>query len=106
MQNVSVRILDRDGTALPAGQEGELEVEAPQNAVGYWRNPDATSLGFTEGRLRTGDVAVMDEEGWIYLVDRLKGMINVSGFQGLAPRGRRRPVRASRCLRGRCGRRA
>jgi long-chain acyl-CoA synthetase len=81
MQNVSVRILDQDGTALPVGQEGELEVEAPQNAVGYWRNPDATALSFPEGRLRTGDVAVMDEDGWIYLVDRLKDMINVSGFK-------------------------
>jgi long-chain acyl-CoA synthetase len=48
---------------------------------GYWRNPDASESTMPEGRLRTGDVAIIDEHGWVYLVDRLKDQINVSGYK-------------------------
>ncbi len=48
---------------------------------GYWRNPDATAATMPEGRLRTGDGAIIDEQGWIYLVDRLKDQINSSGYK-------------------------
>ena len=81
MQDVRVRIIAPDGTPLPPGEEGELEFCAPQVVPGYWQNPDATAATFPGGRLRTGDVAVMDEQGWIYLVDRLKDLINASGFK-------------------------
>jgi long-chain acyl-CoA synthetase len=81
MQNASVRIIAPDGSELPHGEEGELEFAAPQVVPGYWQNPEATATTFPEGRLRTGDVAVQDEDGWIYLVDRLKDLINASGFK-------------------------
>ncbi|WP_308216959.1 class I adenylate-forming enzyme family protein [Gordonia terrae] len=81
MQNVNVRIVNPDGRDVEPGQPGELEFDAPQTSRGYWRNDDATAFTFPEGRLRTGDVAVMDERGWVYLVDRLKDVINVSGYK-------------------------
>ncbi|GLI28577.1 hypothetical protein ARHIZOSPH14_28190 [Agromyces rhizosphaerae] len=81
MQNVAVRIVDEHGDPVPAGTEGELEFDAPQVVSGYWNKPDATASTFPGGRLRTGDVAIMDDDGWIYLVDRLKDLINASGFK-------------------------
>jgi len=81
MQNVGVRVIAPDGTEQPPGEEGELEFWAPQVVSGYWQNPEATASTFPGGRLRTGDVAVMDEQGWVYLVDRLKDLINASGFK-------------------------
>jgi long-chain acyl-CoA synthetase len=81
MQNVHVRVIGPDGSTLAPGQEGELEFWAPQVVSGYWQNPAATEATFPGGRLRTGDVAVIDEAGWIYLVDRLKDLINTSGFK-------------------------
>jgi long-chain acyl-CoA synthetase len=80
-QGVHVRVIAPDGTELPPGEEGELEFSAPQVVKGYWQNPDATASTFPGGRLRTGDVAIMDKQGWIYLVDRLKDLINASGFK-------------------------
>ncbi|ADP83346.1 class I adenylate-forming enzyme family protein [Pseudofrankia inefficax] len=81
MQNVDVEIIDAEGTPLPPGTEGELVFTAPQVIPGYWRNPEATAHALPGGRLHTGDVAVMDADGWIYLVDRIKDQINTSGFK-------------------------
>lgn len=80
-QGVHARIIAPEGTELPPGEEGELELWAPQVVSGYWQKPESTASTFPSGRLRTGDVAVMDEQGWIYLVDRLKDLINASGFK-------------------------
>ncbi|MBL7500921.1 AMP-binding protein [Frankia sp. CNm7] len=79
--NVTVEIIDAAGVPRPPGEEGELVFTAPQVVPGYWRNPDATAHALPGGRLHTGDVAVMDAEGWIYLVDRIKDQINTSGFK-------------------------
>jgi long-chain acyl-CoA synthetase len=81
LPNITVRIIDADGNPLPAGEQGELELSGPQIVPGYWDNPDATARTMPGGRLRTGDVAVVDEDGWVYIVDRLKDQINVSGFK-------------------------
>ena len=81
MPNVEARIVDADGNPLPIGEQGELELAGPQIVPGYWKNPEATASTMPEGRLRTGDVAVMDEAGWVYIVDRLKDQINVSGYK-------------------------
>lgn len=81
MQNVRLRVIDEHGEPLPPGDEGELEFTAPQVISGYWRNPEATARTLPGGQLRTGDVAVIDEEGWVFLVDRLKDLINASGFK-------------------------
>jgi long-chain acyl-CoA synthetase len=78
---VVARVVTSDGTEVPPGTAGELEVAAPQVVSGYWRNPQASAATLPGGWLRTGDAAVMDAEGWVYLVDRLKDQINTSGFK-------------------------
>ena len=81
LPNVTARIIDAEGNPLPAGEQGELELSGPQIVPGYWNNPDATARTMPGGRLRTGDVATMDESGWVYIVDRMKDQINVSGYK-------------------------
>lgn len=81
LPNITARIIDAEGNPLPAGVQGELELFGPQVVPGYWNNADATARTMPGGRLRTGDVAVMDEDGWVYIVDRLKDQINVSGYK-------------------------
>lgn len=81
LPNVQARIVDADGSELSPGMQGELELSGPAVVPGYWRNPEATAATMPEGRLRTGDVAIIDDEGWVYLVDRLKDQINVSGYK-------------------------
>ncbi|WEO98371.1 AMP-binding protein [Streptomyces sp. FXJ1.172] len=76
-----VRILDEQGAEVPFGEQGEIVVRGPQVIPGYWRRPDATAETFPDGELRTGDIGFMDEQGWLYVVDRKKDMINASGFK-------------------------
>lgn len=81
LPNVTARIIDAAGNPLPPGEQGELELAGPQIVPGYWNNPEATARTMPAGRLRTGDVATMDESGWVYIVDRMKDQINVSGYK-------------------------
>jgi long-chain acyl-CoA synthetase len=76
-----VRIVDEQGQEVPFGEQGEILVRGPQVVPGYWRRPDATAETFPGGELRTGDIGFMDEQGWLYVVDRKKDMINASGFK-------------------------
>lgn len=81
LPNVTARIIDAAGNPLPPGEQGELELSGPQIVPGYWNNPEATARTMPGGRLRTGDVATMDESSWVYIVDRMKDQINVSGYK-------------------------
>ncbi|MFJ5532342.1 class I adenylate-forming enzyme family protein [Streptomyces sp. NPDC093261] len=76
-----VRIVDDQGREVPFGEQGEIVVRGPQVVPGYWGRPDATAETFPDGELRTGDIGFMDEQGWLYVVDRKKDMINASGFK-------------------------
>ncbi|MEU6260116.1 AMP-binding protein [Streptomyces sp. NPDC047043] len=76
-----VRIVDEQGQEVPFGEQGEILVRGPQVVPGYWRRPEATAETFPGGELRTGDIGFMDEQGWLYVVDRKKDMINASGFK-------------------------
>ncbi|GAA4038654.1 class I adenylate-forming enzyme family protein [Streptomyces shaanxiensis] len=76
-----VRIVDELGQEVPFGEQGEILVRGPQVVPGYWRRPEATAETFPDGELRTGDIGFMDAEGWLYVVDRKKDMINASGFK-------------------------
>lgn len=81
LPSTDVSIRDDFGMEVPIGSTGELCVKGPQVTPGYWNRPDETALVFTkDGYLKTGDIARMDEEGYVYLVDRKKDMIVVSGF--------------------------
>ncbi|MEV6951955.1 AMP-binding protein [Streptomyces sp. NPDC051183] len=76
-----VRILDESGAEVPFGETGEIAVRGPQVVPGYWGLPADTAKAFPDGELRTGDVGFMDPDGWLYVVDRKKDMINASGFK-------------------------
>ncbi|MFI0981595.1 class I adenylate-forming enzyme family protein [Streptomyces sp. NPDC021093] len=76
-----VRIIDETGADVPFGEQGEIAVRGPQVVTGYWRLPEATAETFPDGELRTGDIGFMDSDGWLYVVDRKKDMINASGFK-------------------------
>ncbi|MER7952117.1 AMP-binding protein [Streptomyces sp. NPDC096079] len=81
LPHLTARVVDPHGEPVPSGQQGELELSGPQVVPGYWEKPEATLRTMPGGLLRTGDVAVIDEQGWVYLVDRLKDQINVSGYK-------------------------
>ena len=79
--STELSVRDDDGHELPLGQTGELCVRGPQVMSGYWNRPDETALVFyPDGFLRTGDVGYVDENGYVFLVDRKKDLILVSGF--------------------------
>jgi long-chain acyl-CoA synthetase len=78
-----IRLVDREDPSRPApeGEPGELVFEGPQAMKGYWGKPEADADSFADGAVRTGDVATIDRDGYIRIVDRLKDMIAVSGFK-------------------------
>ncbi|MCF7521364.1 AMP-binding protein [Neisseria sp. ZJ106] len=79
--STEVMLRNADGSPVPQGQPGELWVRGPQVMQGYWQRPEETAKAIdAEGWLETGDIAVMDEKGWLKLVDRKKDLIVVSGF--------------------------
>ena len=73
--------LDNNGRVLGLGEVGELAVKGPQVMKGYWRHEDETEAVLQDGWFLTGDIAKMDEDGYFYIVDRKKDMINVGGFK-------------------------
>lgn len=78
-----VTLVDKEDPTRPApeGEPGEVVVFGPQVMKGYWRRPDADAEVFVDGGLRTGDVGLIDEDGYIRIVDRMKDMIAVGGFK-------------------------
>jgi long-chain acyl-CoA synthetase len=70
-----VKVVDDDGRALAVGEAGELWIRGPNIIKGYWNKPEATAAAITDGWLHSGDVARLDEEGFIYLVDRKKDIV-------------------------------
>ena len=81
MPSTEIVIRDDEGHDLKIGETGELCIKGPQVMAGYWNRPDETEKVMTaDGFLRTGDIARVDERGFVYVVDRKKDMINVSGF--------------------------
>ncbi|WP_133130444.1 AMP-binding protein [Legionella yabuuchiae] len=81
LPSTEISIRDDKGNELPLHEKGELCVRGPQVMSGYWQKQDETELVFwPDGFLRTGDIAKIDDKGFVYLVDRKKDMILVSGF--------------------------
>ena len=81
LPSTDIAIRDDDGRDVKPGEAGELCIKGPQVMAGYWNMPDETAGVMTaDGFLRTGDIARIDERGYVFIVDRKKDMINVSGF--------------------------
>lgn len=78
--NTDVKLVDDDGNEVPAGEAGELVCRGPQVMAGYWNKPEETALVLKDGWLKTGDIAMVDGDGFFRIVDRKKDMILVSGF--------------------------
>ena len=75
------RLVDENGLDVPVGAPGELLIRGPQVMAGFWNNPEETAVAMVDGYVRTGDIAVRDDDGWFFIVDRKKDQINVSGYK-------------------------
>jgi long-chain acyl-CoA synthetase len=81
LPSTEIAILDDDGQPVPLGQPGEIAIRGPQVMAGYWQRPDDTASVMTaDGFFKSGDIGIMDERGYVKIVDRKKDMILVSGF--------------------------
>jgi long-chain acyl-CoA synthetase len=81
LPSTDIAILDDDDNEVPLGQRGEIAIRGPQVMAGYWNRPDETAKVMTaNGFFKSGDIGVMDEKGYVKIVDRKKDMILVSGF--------------------------
>jgi long-chain acyl-CoA synthetase len=81
IENVEMQAIDRDGKEVAPGVVGELVIRGPNVMLGYWNRPVETAQVLKNGWFHTGDLGWMDDDGYFYIVDRLKDMINVSGFK-------------------------
>jgi long-chain acyl-CoA synthetase len=79
--NTVVRIQDDDGNDVPLGEIGEIVADGPQVVAGYWGKPEETAANLPGGALKSGDVGFMNPDGWVFIVDRKKDMINASGYK-------------------------
>jgi acyl-CoA synthetase (AMP-forming)/AMP-acid ligase II len=76
----AIRIVDADGNTLPAGQVGEIVINSPANAIGYWKRPEQTAETFRPDGLRTGDLGYLDDENYLHITGRKTDMIISGGF--------------------------
>ncbi|GAB4389944.1 MAG: long-chain fatty acid--CoA ligase [Thermodesulfovibrionales bacterium] len=82
LRGTDAKVIDcQSGEDVPVGCEGELVIRGPQVMKGYWHKPEATEKAMAGGWFHTGDIARMDEEGYFFIVDRLKDMINCGGYK-------------------------
>ncbi len=81
LPGIEVRVVGEGDTEEPYGAKGEIVVRGDNVMLGYWNKPEDTARTLRGGWLHTGDIGSMDEQGYLYISDRLKDMINVSGFK-------------------------
>jgi long-chain acyl-CoA synthetase len=85
IEGVAMGIVDDHGIPLPSGSRGEIVIKGPNIMLGYWKRPEETQAVLREGWLHTGDVGETDEDGYFYIVDRVKETINVAGQKVFGP---------------------
>jgi len=81
--HMEVRVVDPEGNDVAPGERGEIVLRGPKVSPGYWRDPDATAAAMRDGWFHTGDLGTLDEDGFLYIVDRLKDVI-ISGGENIA----------------------
>ena len=85
LRGVEIKIIDKDGADVPTGEVGEIATRSVKNMVAYWNKPEATNQTVdADGWLRTGDAGYLDEDGYLYIHDRVKDMI-ISGGENIYP---------------------
>jgi fatty-acyl-CoA synthase len=84
MPGVTIKIVGPDGEEVPRGEIGEVTIHSPSNMHGYWNLPEATTQTLRDGWIYTGDAAIMDEDGYVFIQDRIKDMI-ISGGENVYP---------------------
>ena len=85
LPGVELKILDEDGNELPPGEIGEVAIRSPNNTRGYWNKPEESAKALIgDGWLRTGDAGILDEEGYLFIQDRIKDMI-ITGAENVYP---------------------
>jgi long-chain acyl-CoA synthetase len=77
---VEIRDLEHPEIVLPTGENGEVSVRGPQVMAGYWEQSEATEAAFVDGALLTGDIGMLDADGYLFLVDRIKDVIFCGGY--------------------------
>ncbi|MCZ7570145.1 MAG: long-chain fatty acid--CoA ligase [Ardenticatenaceae bacterium] len=81
VENVEMKVVDEAGQELSPGEWGEIIIRGPGVMLGYWNKPEETDQAVRNGWLHSGDIGTTDEEGYFYIVDRVKDMVNVAGFK-------------------------
>jgi long-chain acyl-CoA synthetase len=81
IENVEMKVVDSEDREVPDGQPGEIVIKGPNVMKGYFGNPAATAEAVRDGWLHSGDIGYRDADGYFFIVDRVKDMINVSGFK-------------------------
>jgi long-chain acyl-CoA synthetase len=81
LPGIDAAVVDDAGAALPPRAVGEIVLAGPSVVEGYWQRPDESAAALAGGRLATGDIGFLDEEGWFYVVDRKKDQINAGGYK-------------------------
>ncbi len=81
LEMVEMRVVDADDRPVPPHTWGEILIKGPNVMLGYWKRPEETALALRGGWFHTGDIGYTDEDGYVFLVDRLKDMINTAGFK-------------------------
>jgi long-chain acyl-CoA synthetase len=81
IDGVEMKIVDAQGKELPPGELGEIAIKGPNVMLGYWNRPKETAEVLQNGWFHSGDIGSIDKDGYFYIIDRLKDMINVSGFK-------------------------
>ncbi|MGM0669218.1 MAG: AMP-dependent synthetase/ligase, partial [Gemmatimonadota bacterium] len=85
--NLDLRILDEEGRELPPGGKGEIVVRGENVMAGYWRNPEATAEALRGGWLHTGDLGYVDEDGYLYVLGRIKSLLISRNGEKYSPEG-------------------
>ena len=80
IEGVQLRLVDEGGNEVPSGSPGEIQVKGPNVMKGYWNLPDATDAAIEDGWFSTGDIAVVDDDGYYWIVDRKKDLIIRGGY--------------------------
>jgi long-chain acyl-CoA synthetase len=81
IKNFQLKIVDPDDNEVPAGKWGEICIKGPGVMLGYWRKPQESEYALRNGWLHSGDIGMMDQEGYVFIMDRVKDMINAAGFK-------------------------